>query len=540
MASALLELLRRKPYLAVLVAVFAGALGAGYGLLPGAGERIAMLERDGRYTAALELLERRYAAGDHSQRIVYQLQTLYEHFGDLAKARSLLEQLAEQRPRDAQVQRRLALFYKQTQDETAYIRALRSQLDARYNEAACRELIGLLRGRGEHDGEQRAIQECRARGYRRSDDIVRLAGLVAADGDIAQASVLLRSVDDLRRLKSLSERLMLFTALMEIEQPREAQRRAIRWIKGSRDDFLALTIVEMLTDDKRHDLAIELARETGSPGDGVSLAIAEVMLDRSQSIAARSYLRGWLEQAEFESPSVARRFILAALDVDDPALAYEGARRYGLEKLGQSELVNLAEALAASEIADGFAAVRARLAPETLAANPLIGAAVELDQGAPDATRRLLTGVKVQELDAWRLALWARLMEQTGRTTAASATLRDLGVVRAEAEATRRPPRPLAARKALPTARLPQTAAVAAAPKQVAATAPTAGPPVATKAPGPPAVKALRRPTKERRIRARPLVGVGAEPKQAPATPTSPFSLFDLSPNGSPAKGGGG
>ena len=49
--------------------------------------------------------------------------------------------------------------------------------------------------------EETALVDCRARGYRRPDDLVRLAYLQAADGNIAEASSLLRAVDDRRRLR---------------------------------------------------------------------------------------------------------------------------------------------------------------------------------------------------------------------------------------------------------------------------------------------------------------------------------------------------
>ncbi|MEQ1711492.1 MAG: hypothetical protein ABL908_08815, partial [Hyphomicrobium sp.] len=53
-----------EPQSIVMSVVFAGALLTGYALLPGVNERIAMLERDGRNTQALDILERRFAEGD--------------------------------------------------------------------------------------------------------------------------------------------------------------------------------------------------------------------------------------------------------------------------------------------------------------------------------------------------------------------------------------------------------------------------------------------------------------------------------------------
>ena len=105
-----------KPHLVVMLVIFAGAAASGLFLLPGDAERVAMLERDGDNIRALELLEKRFTSGDRSQRTLYQLEQLYQHFGKLDKAKLALESLAERRPRDLALQRRLVQFYRDTQD----------------------------------------------------------------------------------------------------------------------------------------------------------------------------------------------------------------------------------------------------------------------------------------------------------------------------------------------------------------------------------------------------------------------------------------
>ena len=225
-----------EPHSIVMTVLFIGALITGYAMLPGINERIAMLERDGKNAQALGILERRFADGDRRPRTLYQLVGLYEQFGNLPRLKETLEALSEARPRDAQVRRRLAQFYATTQDNARYLAALESEVQMRYSESACRELIGLHRMWGDYAREQSAIVQCRQKGYRRAEDIVRLAELLAADGDYAQASQLLRNVDDLKRLKSDRERLRLFAMLVDADQPQEALRRAVRWAIGQIDD----------------------------------------------------------------------------------------------------------------------------------------------------------------------------------------------------------------------------------------------------------------------------------------------------------------
>lgn len=399
----------------IMSAIFAGALVVGYLLLPGANERIAMLQQDGHNQQAMALLEKRFNAGDRSQRTMFQLQRLYEQRGDLANAQQLLELLAQQRPKDPQIQRQLALFYKQTQNEPAYLQALERQLAVRHSEPVCKELIGLYRGSGNFEAEQRTIESCRRNGYRRPEDIIRLAYLVATDGRLADASAILRSVDDRRRLRTDRDRRFFFTSLIDDGQSDEAQRRALRWLKGSQDVAFALELIDGLVEEKRHDLAVNLAREIGVPGDAVSLTVAELLLDRNQEVAAKTYLRGWFEAAKLTDPDLTHRFIAAALDADDPELAYMGGVKFGLTKLGQGDLVALAEALSAIDQPRLFQDVRRAIEPQTLKDNPLLAAAIEVERGANEPARQLLSRVQVDGLDEWRLALWARLMETTGR-----------------------------------------------------------------------------------------------------------------------------
>jgi hypothetical protein len=417
-----------RPQMVAMIVLFIGALAAGWLMLPGDAERIAMLERDGKDREAMALLEQRYASGDRRQRILFELNHFYEQFGDLAKARQMLELLGSARPNDASIQRQLAYFYKQTQDEGAYVKALARQIDLKYSEQACRELVGMLRLDGRYGDEQAMLVKCRQKGYRRTEDIVRLAQLLATDGDVVQASQLLRSVDDLKRLKTDRERLQLFSILLEAEQPRDALRRAVRWVKAGKEDTLPLTIIEMLVRSERHDLAVELARDISVPGDSVSLAVAEIMLDKSQTDAAQTYLRGWVEKARLTDTNIATRCIDAALDAEAPMMAYRVARKFGFQRLAESQLVALGEALAAISAKSEVEDIRTAISPEALASSPLLGAAVQLDQGSPAATTDLLTKVEPDSLEDWRLALWARLMTATGQSATADATLQRLGV----------------------------------------------------------------------------------------------------------------
>lgn len=419
------DVLRFRPHSLVMAVIFAGALVVGVSILPGENERIAALERDGQMRRALDLLEARFARGDRDQRTLFQLQRFYEYYGESDRSRQVLELLAAQRPRDPSILRQLSQLYRSIQDEDGYKAALRRQLDLRYSEPVCKELIGLLRRESDWSGEQALIKECRDNGYRRPDDLVRLAFLEASDGRMAEAARVLSAVDDRRWLREAPERQLLFTALIENKQAPEAARRGTRWMKGLRDPDMTIDLVYKLVEADRNDLAIQMARDVGQPGDAVSLTVGEIMIDQQQQQAARAFLKGWLDQNRGMDLELATRFIAAAVDSDDVGLAMDGARRFGIGRLEQQQLGVLGLILASGARWVDFDSVRPSLQAATIAQDTMLAAAVELRQGRAELARGYLSRVRASSLDERRYGWFSRLTDQAGRSPQLNAVLRE-------------------------------------------------------------------------------------------------------------------
>ncbi len=406
-----------RPDRLILAAIFAGALVGGWAILPGENERVAMLERDGHSREALAILEHQVSAGVTRYRSLHQILALYENEGNVAKAQEILEAMVRERPRDAALKRRQAQFYKHNQKDEAYLATLRELIELRYSESACRELIARLRLRGDAKAEQATLQSCRQKGYRRPDDLARLAELLAADGDTGQASGLLRSIDDLKRLKTPQERYQLLQLLIDQDQPNEAERRAVRWIKASRDDASALGYIDLLAQSAHPNVAIEVAKNTGFPGDTISLTVAERLLEKNQIGPALLYLRGWFDQAQTAASETAVRFVDAALAAGDPKLALAGARRFGFVMLPKTTLERVAltlDRLDAKAEADEIRAITSRSgkseqrppaddadARAAIAAAALASVSKSQTDNIPRARNFLL----VDPLEGWRRSL---------------------------------------------------------------------------------------------------------------------------------------
>ncbi len=421
-----------KPYHAIMAAIFGLALVAGWGMLPGDNERIAMLERDGHSRDALTILEGAYQGGDKRYRTLHQMVGLYENEGNVARARELLEEMTVQRPRDAALRKRLAQFYRDTQNLERRVAALGSEVEIRYSEGTCRELIASHRLQGDYNAEKAAIVTCRQKGYRRPDDLARLAELLAVEGDSAQAAAILRSIDDVKRLKEPGERFQLLAFLLEQEQPKEAERRALRWIKATKDDAFAVGIIDTFARSKYPSSALSLAKESGEAGDSIALTIAERLLEQSQSSAAQLYLRGWLENASLKEEGTAVRFIFAAIEAQDPKTALAGAQKFGLKALPAEPLLKLVQALnsagykaEARQVRDVAEAIAEPEADTSINGSREKKTEPGSESGMPSAGRsrqirfELPPAGSADPLEPWRKSLLAKVSNDADRQAAA-------------------------------------------------------------------------------------------------------------------------
>lgn len=410
-----------KPHHILLFAVFAVALWAAYTMLPDDNEIIAMLESDGHSIDAIAILEENYRQGDRRYRMLGQLLALYEAEGATSKARTILEEMVRQRPADAGLRERASRFYRDVGDTGSRIAALKAQIDVRYKESACREYASLIRLQGDAKAEIGALQMCRQKGYRRPDDLARLGVLLAATGETAPAVALLRAIDDVRRLKAPEDRELLASLLLQQQQPNEAERRAIRWIKPGNNDALALMLIDTIASAHFPDSALAVAKAVGTPGDSISLTVAERLVERSQLQAARLYLKGWLESGQLDRADTVERFVAAAIEAEDPDTAYLAAKRFGLGDVPAATAVKLATALASKGSTREADEVRGARAGDFAQSGPALEPQPQETAGPgdvadpPGPSGRRASSDKADPLASWRRTLSMRMTDDAQR-----------------------------------------------------------------------------------------------------------------------------
>lgn len=423
----------RFPHRIVMVFLFAGAVAAGWALLPGYAERVAMLEQDGHSREALSILEARFLAGDRSYRTLFNLEGLYNQEGRIADARTVLQEMLHARPWDASVRARLVKFYQGVHDDQGEISALGQLIETKYSEDACRELVKLLRIKGNFEREKEALLRCRQKGYRGADDLARLADLLAVEGKTFDAAGILSAIDDVDRLTEPRERFRLAALLLHLGQLKEAERRALTWLRAEGSEEFAVDLVELVA--KSHpDVALTIARQAGTRGDAVSLTIADRLVDMGQMKAAALYLKGWIDGADLSEASTIEHFVTSAVAAQDAELAFSVANTFGLQRLPTSVLNGLTDG---SLEAGRFAAVaelqriistrrgentdriaRAAAIPPPSAANAVEGSAAP--GGSENGRRSQSIAASPGALDLWQRNLFKTAVEQAQKVRVAA------------------------------------------------------------------------------------------------------------------------
>ena len=323
----------------------AGAIASAVSLLPADIERVSMLERDGRFEAAMTELDRLHASGNKDPRISIALYKLKVHFGELQSAQALIERYAAARPRDTQAQLGLIRFYQQTQQSELYVKALAGLQERTRSVELQKELIGYYRLNGRNSEEEELLERANRTGRASTADIERLGMLAATRGELVRAARALRRVDGRLEAATRTPRMSLFAILIDLKEYDDALSRSASWLRSWQDPTATLEFMDAFVAAGRSDLAIDLSRRFGAPGSEIMLTGIELLAEANRLPEARERLAEFARPALPETRDHAARFISLAIAVEDYPLAVKAARNIGLRQLPSAIVADLIEAL---------------------------------------------------------------------------------------------------------------------------------------------------------------------------------------------------
>ena len=240
----------KSAHLLVLLVVVLGLAG-GYLAYPRPPELALMHYKNQQFTIARAAYENLLEKGNVSANVVLPLSDLYLIHGEMDKAVALMETFVQYHPDNMQARLRLSRFYQQTQRPHDYIASLEKQVAMQPSEEILRALSQLYNAEGRYDRQievlKRIIQEYEAV----PRDYTDLAYLLAAEGDMVEASdVLQKLAQEQPAAFDLQAREFLASLLLDLGQ----YEKAIRYLQdyGHRGGRWATYYEQALMEADRH------------------------------------------------------------------------------------------------------------------------------------------------------------------------------------------------------------------------------------------------------------------------------------------------
>jgi hypothetical protein len=309
-------------YRALLLA-FAMVAGAAAVLsLPSDRERLALLERDGLISEALEQISYPLSSTRGNTDILDLAVRLHLRLGDVKSATEAVELFDAILPDNLAVQSRLLDLLREDGAQRERYIALAERIYDRSGEP--RVLRGLLdhyRISQNLEKEVRLLELATSTGHATSADIERLAMIKAAEGDYSSALRLLTDGDDTREGIGRAARITLFSLLIEHGRLDDATRRAIKWLAAGPDDRAAAQFCARLALSGHVEHAVTITRRAKPHENEVYVACAEWVFRSGGTDRVSDLLAAWIGESRTAGPGTLRRYIQLAERIDRPDLA---------------------------------------------------------------------------------------------------------------------------------------------------------------------------------------------------------------------------
>jgi hypothetical protein len=403
-----------------LIASLVGALGAavgGYFLIPGEGEQLAMLMRDGHDELALEKADGLFARGVREPTLLMQAFLLNQRAGEYGQASEILDAYFKQRPDDANAWRKVAEVFAASGQSELYRNALENVVRLTRDALAAGKLAAIYRLRADGGNELRVLSTPDAASLDEADAI-RLAVLLQEHGKPAEATSVLEAFDEKDPGLSDQGRIQLFTAMIDEEQFAKAVDRALAWQKGKEPSPLQDVFVRYLLRAGADSQALRLAGGQESTKNAGSIAhlaqllsdegrydLVEQLVDRSLAYAQKlpvekldTYLAGVVN-------------IALAKGTGDRLLGelYKAMSRHGSPEVEAS----FVQAVFNQMGYVGIAPFRSEIGPRVLLIRPVFAARLFTVEHNALAARRFLMATDLFAQSATARFEWLALAQQT-------------------------------------------------------------------------------------------------------------------------------
>jgi hypothetical protein len=311
----------RLRHRALLLACAAVAGAAAVLSLPSDRERLALLERDGLISEALQQISHPLSSGQDDPSILDLAVRLHLRLGDVKSAIEAVELYDAALPDNLAVQSQLLDLLRDDGTQRERYMALAERIYDRWGEPrVLRDLLDHYRISQDLEKEVRLLELATGTGYATSADIERLAMIKAAQGDYSSAMRLLIDGDDTREGIGRAARITLFSLLIEQARLDDAIRRAIKWLAAGPDDRAAVQFCARLALSGHVEHAVTITRRAKPHENEVNVTCAEWVFRSGETERVSDLLVTWAGESRTAGPETLRRYIQLTEQIDRPDL----------------------------------------------------------------------------------------------------------------------------------------------------------------------------------------------------------------------------
>lgn len=409
--------------LAIIVAI---CLAAGYLARSGPEERIATLVRDGRQAEASQEIDTVLASGQATPLMLMTLAHLQDALGYPARAIETMELYRLARPDDTTALTWLVNRYEGSEDPDGLAGALAARLRAKPTHETLVRLTALHRYAGHFVDERAVLQTYAEILPLEPDQRQRLAELLAAEGRVADAIVVLRQADAQAVGSGERARTLLFTLLLQDGSYAEAAERAQGWLAQWNKPWLATQFTLRLARHAPAEVAARLARTSATLHPDGGLYLAKSLGEQGSRGAAGAVLADWPWQETRLTAREIQSFVEVAAVFGSPAHLWGAFARLRARPADIAEQSAFAEALALRFGDGSVLTLQPPLSLDLLRDRPVFGARIALATGRLALAQQLLASADPGALPASEQQGWSLLLRTAFGPVRTFAILDDL------------------------------------------------------------------------------------------------------------------